>query len=130
METTENKKRILIVDDNVNLTTVLVDKFNLSGFEAQSAANGEEGLSKALEWKPDLILLDLVMPVMDGLEMLSQLREDAWGKEARVMVLSLLDEATYISKTMDKNVLGYIIKTDFSLDGIVKKITDTLKGIK
>ncbi len=130
MDKIKSKKKVLIVDDNNNLTSVLVDKFNLSGFDAMGAVNGEDGLKKALEFKPDIILLDLVMPVMDGLEMLKQLRETEWGKEAKVMVLSLLDEATYIAKAMDSNVYGYIIKTDLSLDGIVKKITDILQSTK
>ncbi|MEK7176708.1 MAG: response regulator [Patescibacteria group bacterium] len=123
------KKKILIVDDNENLVTVLVDKFSKSGFETLGAVNGEDGLKKALEFHPDIILLDLVMPVMDGLGMLKQLREDVWGKTAKVMILTLLDDAGYVANAMDANVLGYIVKTDLSLDGIVKQIKTVLKII-
>ena len=121
------KKKVLIVDDNHNLVTVLVDKFNKSGFETLGAVNGEDGLKKALEFHPDVILLDLVMPVMDGLGMLKQLRTDVWGKTAKVMILTLLDDAGYVANAMDSNVLGYIVKTDLSLDGIVKQIKTVLK---
>ena len=123
------KKKVLVVDDNENLTTVLVDKLNLAGYDVQGAMNGEEGLKKALEFRPEVILLDLVMPKMDGIEMLKKLRENEWGKEPKVVVLTLLDEADYIAKVMENNVYGYIIKTDYSLDGIVKKVEDTLEGI-
>ncbi len=120
------KKKILIVDDNDNLVTVLIDKFNKSGLEALGAVSGEDGLKKALEFHPDIILLDLVMPVMDGLGMLKQLRADVWGKTAKVMILTLLDDAGYVANAMDANVLGYIVKTDLSLDGIVKQIKTVL----
>jgi DNA-binding NarL/FixJ family response regulator len=107
--------------------TVLIDKFNKSGFETLGAVNGEDGLKKALEFHPDIILLDLVMPVMDGLGMLKELRADTWGKTAKVMILTLLDDAGYVANAMDANVLGYIVKTDLSLDGIVKQIKAVLK---
>ena len=129
MDNVKNKKKVLIVDDNSNLVTVLVDKFSASGFEAMGAVDGEDGLKKALEFRPDIILLDLVMPVMDGLEMLKRLRTDEWGKGAKVMVLTVLDEPTHIANAMDSNVLGYIVKTDFSLDGIVKEIQDVFKAV-
>jgi DNA-binding response OmpR family regulator len=118
----DNKKKILIIDDDVNLSNVLTDKLNLSGFEAVSAGDGEDGLKKALEIHPDVILLDLVMPKMDGLEMLKKLREDPWGKGAKVIVLTLLEEVDYIAKAVESAVYGYIIKTEYSLDGIVKKV--------
>jgi len=100
----------------------LTDKLNLSGFEAVSVGDGEDGLKKALEVHPDVILLDLVMPKMDGLEMLKKLREDPWGKGAKVIVLTLLEEVDYIAKAVESAVYGYIIKTEYSLDGIVKKV--------
>ncbi|MFZ2620905.1 MAG: response regulator [Minisyncoccia bacterium] len=130
MEKVENKRKILIVDDNNDLTTVLVDKFNLSGFEAQGAFDGEEGLEKALEFHPDIILLDLLMPKVSGIEMLKQLRKDSWGKEAKVVILTLLDNTGFVAKAMESNIYGYIVKTDYTLDQIVKKIKDTLDGIK
>ncbi len=128
--TDENKKKILIVDDDSNLNTVLVDKLKFSGFDAVGAPDGEEGLKKALELHPDVILLDLVMPKMDGLEMLKKLREDEWGKEAKVIVLTLLEETDYIAKTMESGIYGYIIKTEYSLNGILKKVEEMVAGAK
>ncbi len=125
--TEKNNKKILIVDDNTDLSSVLVDKFTASGFEADNADNGEIGLKKALETHPDIILLDLVMPVMDGLEMLKRLRKDEWGKDAKVMILTLLDEVKYVAEAMDNSFVGYIVKTDESLGNIVDKVKETLK---
>ena len=122
-----NKKKILIVDDDESLNNVLVDKLNLSGYEAIGASDGVDGLKKALEMHPDLILLDLLMPKMDGLQMLKELREDSWGKLVKVIILTLLEQADYVAKTMDKNVYGYLVKTNFSLEDVVKKVEDALK---
>jgi DNA-binding response OmpR family regulator len=123
-------KKVLVVDDNESLTTVLVDKLKLSGLDATSATDGEDGLSKALNIHPDIILLDLLMPKMDGLTMLKNLREDKWGKDCKVIVLSLVEEMDYISKAVDYNVFGYIVKTNYTLDGMVEKIKLALEDIK
>ncbi len=120
----ENRKKILIVDDDDSLNTVLVDKLNMSGFEAIGATDGEDGLKKALSIHPDVILLDLVMPKMNGMEMLQKLREDEWGKTVKVVMLTLLEKVDYVAEAMEYKVSGYIVKTDYSLEGIVKKIQE------
>jgi DNA-binding response OmpR family regulator len=120
---TENKKKVLIVDDNQSLNDILIDKLNLSGFDASGVLDGEEGLKKALELHPDVILLDLVMPKMDGLTMLEKLREDSWGNKCKVIVLTLVGEQYHIAKAVEFGVLGYIVKTDNSLEDIVKQIS-------
>lgn len=73
-------KKILIVEDEESLLKTLGEKFTLEGFEVVKAQNGVEGLRVALQEHPDLILLDIVMPVMGGMEMLGKLRQDDWGK--------------------------------------------------
>jgi DNA-binding response OmpR family regulator len=130
MENLNDKKKVLIVDDNAGLTTVLVDKLKVSGFDAVSAADGEDGLQKAFSFHPDIILLDLLMPKMDGMTMLGKLREDNWGKNCKVMILSLVEEADYIAKAVEYNVSGYIIKTDYTLSGVVDQIKIALASSK
>ena len=76
----KQSKKILIVDDEEKLQQKLADACSREGFVALGASNGEEGLSLALREHPDLILLDLEMPKMDGVEMLQQLRKDECGK--------------------------------------------------
>ena len=128
MENKDNKKRILVVDDNDNLRSILIDKLNLSGFEAVGARDGEEGLKEALSSHPDVILLDIIMPKMGGQEMLAKLREDEWGKEAKVMILTVLEDADSIAEAMGKGTFVYLIKTEHNLEDVVRQVEETLKN--
>ena len=119
-----SKKKILVVDDDSDLNTVLVDKLNFSGFEAFGAEDGVDGLQKALELHPDVILLDLVMPKMGGLEMLKMLRKDEWGKGVKVIILTLLEKVDYVADAVENNVHDYIVKTGHSLDEIVTRVNE------
>lgn len=121
METT-NKKRILVIDDDKNLRLVLTDKLNVSGFEAVSASNGQEGLEMALKLHPDLILLDVLMPIMNGQEVLKKLREDEWGRKAKIIMLTVVEDAGVIAQAVQEGSFAYLIKTDQSMDEIVEKI--------
>lgn len=123
----ENKKKILVVDDDENLRLVLVDKFNASGFSAVGAKDGEEGLGKALEMHPDLILLDILMPVMDGWEMLGKLRADDWGKGVKVVMLTVVEDAEAVAKAMSDGSFTYLIKTDHSIDQVVEAVEKMLE---
>lgn len=123
----ENKKRVLVVDDDENLRLVLTDKFNSSGFEADWAGNGKEGLEKALDTHPDIILLDILMPIMDGWEMLGRLRADKWGKNAKVIMLTAVEDAEAVAQAMHDGSFTYLIKTDHSIDEILEKVEDMLK---
>ncbi len=77
------KNKILIVEDEATICNALRDKLAGAGFLVLAAKNGEEGLKAALKERPDMILLDILMPKMDGLAMLKQLRENAWGERFR-----------------------------------------------
>ncbi|HEY4498757.1 MAG TPA: response regulator [Candidatus Paceibacterota bacterium] len=119
----ENKKKVLVVDDDDNLRMVLMDKLGASGFEVADAPNGEEGLKKALEWHPEVILLDVMMPKMNGWQMLNKVRTDAWGKTARVIMLTGLDDVTNVAHAVGKGVREYILKTNINLDELVKTVS-------
>jgi|APSaa5957512576_1039674.scaffolds.fasta_scaffold172040_2 two-component system, OmpR family, alkaline phosphatase synthesis response regulator PhoP len=123
----ENKKVLLIVEDDLALAKALVGKFSSENFDLLEAKNGQEGLEMALSKKPDLILLDIVMPRMDGISMLKELRQDDWGKDVPVIILSNLADAQNKPEIIQENVVDYLIKTDWSLEDIVKKVKDTLK---
>ena len=127
MENTENmdKKKILVIDDDENLATVLVDKLKMSGFDADNANDGVTGLKKALETHPDAILLDVVMPNMSGWETLEKLRVDSWGEYAKVIMLTALDKPESIAHAMEEGSTVFIVKTNYTLDQIV----DTVKQV-
>lgn len=122
-----HQRKILIVDDDDNLRSMLKDKLILEGFEVLEAKNGKEGLETALKEHPDLILLDILMPVMDGLQALNALRADKWGKNAAVIVLTVLESANAVAKAMAEGGFTYIIKTDTNPEGIIAQVKTKLK---
>lgn len=128
MENKENKKKVLIVDDDENLITVLTDKLTVSGFEVISAPNGLVGWKKALEIHPDVILLDILMPDMDGWTTLEKIKEDAWGKDANIIMLTTLDKVDGVMHAMERGSFRYIVKTQHSLDEMVEQVKVSLQS--
>ena len=121
MKKVKTKKTILVVEDESVLRKSLVSSLKRARFNVLEAENGKKGLALALKSKPDLILLDLIMPVMDGLTMLKHLRKDKWGKDVFVYILTnseptaeLADEASHIPYRSE-----YLLKFDFDLEEIV-----------
>src|SRR3989344_7700045 len=121
----DNKKQtILIVEDELPLLKVYADRFSEEGFLVLKASNGQEGLDLAIKEKPDLILLDILMPVMDGLTMMQKLRENTtWGRAVPIMLLTnLSDDEKKIKKIVDENGPAYyLVKLDWSLSAIIEK---------
>ena len=113
---------VLVIDDDNELRGVLAEALSDAGFEVETAENGEVGLKKALEVKPNLILLDLVMPVMDGWEFLERLHIDEWGKSARVIILTNADDIDSLSRAIEGHGYEYLVKTDWKIDEVVQKI--------
>src|SRR3989344_3826398 len=111
--TKKKKEAILIVEDEPTLLRVIAEKLTHEGFHALEAKNGKEGIALAVKKRPDLILLDIIMPVMDGMTMLAKLRKDAWGKDANVIILTNLNENEKINESVRSGVFGYLIKTDW-----------------
>jgi DNA-binding response OmpR family regulator len=129
-----NKKiLILVVEDEKVLIDTLEEKLVSEGFDVTKAYDGDEGLKLALAEHPDLILLDILMPKVDGLVMLKKLREDSWGKYANVMILTNVKDTNTIADSMEielggtGNTYEYIVKTDWSLESIIARIKNKLK---
>lgn len=121
-------KRILVIEDEPSLRKALNDKLIREGFTTYQATDGKEGLEMALREHPDLVLLDIIMPVMDGMTMLSELRKDSWGGHVPVIILTNLLDADKVSASLSQNVYDYLVKTDWSLEDVVKKIRARLNG--
>ncbi len=119
-------KKILIVEDEEDIREAIAEAVAGAGYEVKTAENGRIGLDTALEWKPDLILLDLVMPFIDGHEVLRVLREDEWGETVKVIVLTAMDRPFNVALANVGNVEDYIIKGQKTLDEIVLKIQEVL----
>ena len=120
---------LLIVDDEVPLLNVLREKFEKEGFRVDTGKNGEEGLAAALSVRPDLILLDIIMPKMDGMTMLKKLRStDDWGKKVPVILLTNLTAGAddQIQDVVDTEPSYYLVKSNMSLDQVVEKVRERL----
>ena len=126
MDRPSKKYTLLIIEDDLAILMALGDKFSHEGFNVITAKNGEEGLAMALAGQPDLILLDIIMPVMDGVTTLKKLRKDEWGKDVPVIILTNLGDDKQVSQSMEEGVYDYLIKTDWSLDDVVKKVKERL----
>lgn len=122
MQDKKRKKIILIVEDDESMLEALTDKFESSGFDIISAKNGEEGLKLAFEKHPDLILLDIVMPKLDGLSMLKKLKQDQWGAYAPVMILTNLSDSQKLAEALEIGVVEYVIKAEVKLSDIIYKV--------
>ncbi len=121
------KKKILIVEDDVALLNVLVEKFTKEGYKVVTAKDGAVGLKTAFLERPDMILLDIIMPVMDGMTMLQRLRKDEWGKKAAVILLTNLNSAEKVSDALESGAFDYLVKADWFLQDIVDKVGNRLK---
>ena len=123
----KNQPVILVVDDQESNLLVLESMLLPLGYHVEMAKNGLEALKKVAENSPDLILLDILMPKVNGLEMLKTLREDEWGKHVPVIILSNVSDSVRVSEGMNNNVSRYIVKADMKLDDIVWSIKTLLK---
>jgi len=123
----EKKYKILIVEDEKILRDILANKFKEEGLLVSVATDGEEGLKAALLEHPDLILLDIIMPVMDGITMLKKLREDSWGKGAKVMILTNLSDSEKVSQAMEQGSYDYLIKIDWQMEELVQKVKEVIQ---
>jgi len=121
-------KKILIVEDDKNFLWILKQSFISEGFAVVTADDGEKGLESATSEKPDLILLDILMPKMDGIAVAKRLKEI--GNKAQIMFLTNLKDVQHISEAVDTvKETDYIIKSDFHIDAIVAMVKTRL-GIK
>ena len=124
-------KKVLVVDDEVPLLRAMVDKFTREGFTTLEAKDGAEGLKLALSERPDIILLDLVMPEMTGLDVLKNLRgTDEWGKRVPIIILTNLTGNDRLLHQISQNeATDYMVKSNWKMEDVIKKVKERV-GIK
>jgi CheY-like chemotaxis protein len=128
---TQNGKKVLIVEDETVLADALEAKLQHAGYIVAKAGNGKEGLETTQAFKPDIILLDLLMPVMDGKTMLHQLRKIEEFKFLPVVVLTNAGDADNIRETeMFGNASAFLIKSNSSTDEVLNIVDDLTSGKK
>lgn len=122
-------KVILIVDDEEQHAKALEITLHKGQYRTLRAVNGEEGLATALSAHPDLILLDIIMPGMDGITMLKKLREDVWGCKVPVILLTNLTENQETKDWIRKGKYEYLVKSNYSLDEVMERIKSQLESV-
>lgn len=119
--------QILLIEDDAFLARLITTKLEKEGFRVVGVQNGEEGLKQLETNTPDLILLDLVLPGIDGFEVLKKVKSaDAPTKSVPVIILSNLGEEEYVTRGLGLGAEDYLVKSNFTTDEIVRKIFSVL----
>lgn len=121
----------MVVEDSEPLRKVLAEKMTDEGFEVFEASGGEEGFKLAQEHHPDVVVTDIVMFPVDGLEMARQIRSlGAYGKDVPIFALSNQNSAEEEARVKAVNLTAYMVKSDTSLDKVVEEVKKLFKGKK
>ena len=118
------------MEDETAMLSALSDKFSGIGYTVFPAGDGEEGLKIAMKEKPDLVLLDVIMPKMDGITLLKKIREDVkWGDSVPIIMLTNLSDPENVSEAAKYKVYDFLVKTDWRLDDVVKLAEEKMRAL-
>ena len=120
------EKTILIIEDDKFLRELIAQKLTKEGYNISEAVDGEEGIKKIKEEKPSLVLLDLILPGMDGFEVLSRTKEDPNLKSIPIIILSNLGQREDVERGLKMGAVDYLIKAHFTPGEIIEKIKKVL----
>lgn len=122
-------KKLLIVEDDPFLGEMYAAKFSQNGFEVELATDGKAGLDKIKKIKPDLVLLDIVLPKMDGFEILKVVKEDPKLKKIPIILLTNLGQKNEVEKGLSLGADEYIIKAHFTPTAVVAKVKEIISKL-
>jgi len=117
-----NKKKILLVEDDADLSAVYKSRLELEGFETREVNNGEEALSNAIDFKPDLILLDAMMPKISGFDVLDILRNTQDTQDMKVIMLTALSQPKDKERAENLGVDEYLVKSQVVIGDVVERV--------
>ena len=120
------KGKLLVVEDDEFISAIYAKKLSMEGYGTRVAENGEKALSMMREERPDLVLLDIIMPVMDGFEVLRQMRADEKLRDIRVVVVSNLSDDKEMTQARELGAIDYIVKANISISDLAVKIAGYL----
>lgn len=120
-------KRILFIEDEAALQKTFGDILKSEGFEVISALDGETGLNLAKKENPDLVLLDLILPKIHGLDVLREIKQNENTKNIPVIVLTNIESIEKIDKALELGATTYLVKSDYSLEDVIAKIKKALE---
>ena len=122
----KEKPKILIIEEDRFLRKIYKNKFSRAGFEFREAISGDEGLNKVYSEKPDLVLLDLMLPKRSGFDVLVELKRDKSTRKIPVVILSNLAQEQDIQRVMSLGASDYLIKTEVSLSDVIDRVKECL----
>ncbi len=118
--------KIAIIEDDAVISQMYRMKFESDGFDVQLANNGERGVALVEHFSPDIILMDLQMPEMDGATALSEIRKNEWGKDVPVIILTNLGEEEAPKSLKALGIHSYIVKAELTPRQVVQRVKDAL----
>ncbi len=118
--------KILFVEDELGLQKTLGSALKEKGFEVVQALNGQDGLRLAKSEKPDLILLDLILPKLSGFEVLADLKKDPKTKDIPIIVLTQLESARDVEKALSLGATTYLVKANYTLEEVIEKVKQAI----
>ncbi len=119
-------KKILFIEDEAAIQKTLGESLRNKGYDVQSALDGEAGLRLAKSEKPDLILLDLILPKLHGLDLLEKIRQDKETKDIPVIILTNLENVGEVERALELGATTYLVKANYSLEEVVAKVKKAL----
>lgn len=122
--TADRKIRVLVVEDDRFLQKILLMKFEAEGFDVRGASDGEEGLKQLLADPPDLLVLDLILPKMNGFEVLTEMKTNGKVKNVPVVVLSNLGQDEDVRRVMELGALEFLVKSNHSIMEVIAKVKE------
>lgn len=126
-KTAASKIHVLLVEDDAFLANIYKTKFEMEGFKVSSSEDGESGLKDAKKKKPDIILLDILLPKMDGFAVLQELKKDDSVKKIPVILLTNLGQKDDVEKGLELGAADYLIKAHFKPSETVEKVKKVLE---
>lgn len=119
--------KILLVDDDKDLCDLYKTTLSAEGFNIRVAQNGEEALSEIMKDKPDLVVLDIMMPKIHGMDTLDILKATPETKDIKVLILSALSDQKMKNKAKEFQVVDYIVKSEVDMSTVINRIKDAIK---
>jgi len=121
------KSKILIIEDEQTILKAISIALEDAGFEVRTAIDGESGENTAIAETPDLILLDIILPRKNGLDVLRSLKDNAATSNIPIILLTNLSDTDTVSQGVALGARGYLVKANYSLDEVVAKVKEVLK---
>jgi DNA-binding response OmpR family regulator len=126
MPSNPRKVKIAIIEDDIAIAQMYRTKFEAEGYQVETAGDGAAGLQLIADFHPDVVLLDLMMPTMDGIEMLKHLRQSSDNRHTKVIVLTNMGDQETAAKVADLSVTDFIVKADLTPKQVSSRIKELL----